>query len=152
MEPKKYKSMIKKFKVVAEPTAFPKTKITASNDAYNVIKEFYSEDIEIYESFFILTLNQSHITTGYAKISQGGIAGTVVDATMLANFAISNLAKGVIIAHNHPSGNMNPSEQDRALTKRLKEGLKFLDTSLLDHLILSPYDNEFYSFADNGLI
>ncbi len=131
-------------------TTFPKVQIKTSNDAYNFIKQLYTDDIEIYESFFILLLNNAAQTIGFAKISQGGITSTVVDTRMVAKIAIESLAISVVLAHNHPSGKLKPSDQDRSLTKKIKEGLKLLDISVLDHLILSS--ESYMSFADECLL
>lgn len=117
---------------------FPQVQIKSSADAYEVIKQFWHDDIEIYESFFILLLNRANKTIGWAKLSQGGITGTVVDVKILAKYVIDSLASGVILAHNHPSGNLKASETDIALTKKVKEALMNLDTHLVDHLILTP--------------
>lgn len=116
---------------------FPQQKIHTPQDAANFIRQFYSDDIEIWESVFLLTLNRNNVTTGFAKISQGGTAGTVIDVKIIAKYAVDNLASGVILAHNHPSGNLTPSQQDIAITKKIKEGLKLLDIELCDHIILT---------------
>ena len=129
---------------------FPSKKITSSKDGYEFISQFYLDDISIFESFFLLTLNNSNETTGYFKISQGGITGTVVDIRIIAKYAIENLATGVILAHNHPSGKLVPSEQDRQITKKIKEALKMFDIQVLDHLILT--EQSYYSFADEGIL
>ncbi len=126
---------------------FKKVKITSSKDAYQVIKQFYHEDIEIYESFFILLLNRANETTGYAKISQGGITGTVVDTKIIAKYCIDTLASSVVLAHNHPSGNLSPSDADNKITLKIKKALEYIDTVVLDHLIITKKD--YYSFADN---
>jgi DNA repair protein RadC len=131
-------------------TEFPKVSITNSMDAYNFIKQFYSDDIEIFESFFILLLNRANKTIAYAKISQGGVAGTVVDVKIIAKYAVDCLASSVILAHNHPSGNKLPSEGDLIITNKAKEGLKLLDINVQDHLIITS--NDFYSFADNYIL
>ena len=102
------------------------------------------------ESFFILFLNQAHNTTGYAKIIQGGIAGTVVDPMIIARFAADNLARAAIIAHNHPSGHTRPSDADINLTEKIKNVLSFLDCKLIDHIILTEDPSVYYSFADEG--
>ena len=133
-----------------DPTQFERIKINSSNDSANYIRQFYSDDIEIYESFFILLLNRQNKTIGYAKISQGGVAGTVVDAKILLKYVVDTLASAVILCHNHPSGNLNPSTQDIELTKKLSQAIKLVDSQVLDHIILTP--DSFYSFADNGLI
>ena len=132
------------------PSSFEKVKIISSNDAFKVIKQFYFDDIDIFESFFILCLNRNNQTIAYAKISQGGVAGTVVDIKIIAKYAIDCLASGVILAHNHPSGNLKPSNEDLAITKRIKEGLKILDISVLDHLILTSQG--YLSFGDEGIL
>ena len=132
------------------PSNFEKVKIVSSKDAFNVIKQFYFDDIDIFESFFILCLNRNNQTIAYAKISQGGVAGTVVDIKLIAKYAIDCLASGVILAHNHPSGDLKPSNEDLAITKRIKEGLKILDISVLDHLILTSQG--YLSFGDEGIL
>ena len=132
------------------PSNFEKVKIISSNDAFQIIKQFYFDDIDIFESFFILCLNRNNQTIAYAKISQGGVAGTVVDIKLIAKYAIDCLASGVILAHNHPSGNLKPSNEDLAITKKVKEGLKILDISVLDHLILTSQG--YLSFGDEGIL
>lgn len=127
---------------------FPAKRILSTDDATNFIRQFYSDDIEVFESSFILLLNQSNTTIGYAKISQGGITGTVIDIRIVLKYAIESLATGIIICHNHPSGNIDPSEQDRLLTRKLNEAVKLFDIRLLDHIILTK-DNS-YSFTENN--
>ena len=84
------------------------------------------------------------------KLSQGGISGTVTDVRIVMKKAIETLASGIIVSHNHPSGNLNPSESDTKITQKIKEAGGLLDIQLLDHLIIS--DKDYYSFADNGLL
>jgi DNA repair protein RadC len=103
---------IKLFELKKIQTEFPSVKITTPDQAADFIRQFYFDDIEIFESFFILLLNQGNKTIGYAKISQGGISGTVVDVRIIAKYAIEALATSVILAHNHPSGNLTPSQAD----------------------------------------
>lgn len=147
---KEYKSILPEFYLGKKESALKKVKISSSMDAADYIRNFYHEDIGIYESFFMLILNRANTTVGYVKISQGGIAGTVADISLIAKYAVNSLASGVIIAHNHPSGNKAPSINDQNLTKRVKEALKLFDISLLDHVILTP--DSYYSFADEGII
>jgi len=141
---------IKEISLKFTKTEFDRKKITNSKDAADMIKKFYSCDINIYESFFILLLNRNSTTIGFAKISQGGVAGTVVDIKLIAKYAIDCLASAVILAHNHPSGNIRPSDNDIQLTKKAKEALKILDVCVHDHIILA--DDKFYSFAEEGLM
>jgi DNA repair protein RadC len=133
-----------------DPTNFERVKITSSDVSANYIRQFYGDDLEIFESFFILLLNRQNKTIGYAKISQGGVAGTVVDAKIIIKYIVDTFASAVILCHNHPSGNLNPSNQDLEITKKLAQAAKLVDSQVLDHIILTP--DSFYSFADNGLI
>lgn len=129
-------------------------KVSTSNGAAEYLRDivYQNDSIDIKEYFFCIALNQGNKVIAHMKISEGGITQTSVDVRLVAKFLIDNLATGCIISHNHPSGNMIPSNADKELTKKLKEGLKFLDISLLDHIILSGIDNDYYSFADEGLI
>jgi len=145
---KTYKSKISEYSLKYTKSEIQKTKVTTSESASNVIRKFYFDDINIYESFFILLLNRANNTTGFAKISQGGTAGTCVDIKIIAKYAIESLSSSVIICHNHPSGNITPSEVDINITKKIKDALLLLDIRLTDHIILS--ENDYYSFADNG--
>jgi DNA repair protein RadC len=129
---------------------FPKKKISSSKDSAEFIRQFYKDDIAIFESFFLLLLNQSNNTIGYAKISQGGISGTIVDVRIIAKYAVESLATAVILCHNHPSGNLKPSEADLKITDKTKTALKFLDIIVLDHIILT--EENYYSFSDEGKI
>jgi DNA repair protein RadC len=130
---------------------FQSIQIKSSHDAYNYVLNFYHQDIELYESFFILLLNKANRTIGFAKISQGGQAGTVVDIQIILKYMIDTLSTGIIIIHNHPSGNTLPSKADKNLTQKIKEAVKLFDCSLLDHLIITP-ENNYLSFADEGII
>lgn len=127
---------------------FPKVKIGGSADVEAFVRQFYGDDLEIFESMFLLMLNRANNTVGYAKISQGGVAGTVVDIKIIAKYALDSLASSVILCHNHPSGNTQPSQQDIAITKKCKDALGLFEISLLDHLILTAESS--YSMADNG--
>ena len=145
---KTYKSTISEYSLKYTKSEIQKTKITTSESASNVIRKFYFDDINIYESFFILLLNRANNTTGFAKISQGGTAGTVVDIKIIAKYAVESLSSAVIICHNHPSGNKQPSDADLNITRKIKDALLLLDIKLIDHIIIT--ENDFYSFADNG--
>ena len=145
---KTYKSTISEYSLKYTKSQIQKTKVTTSESASNVIRKFYFDDINIYESFFILLLNRANNTTGFAKISQGGTAGTVVDIKIIAKYAVDSLSPNVIICHNHPSGNKQPSDADLNITRRIKDAILLLDVKLLDHIIIT--ENDFYSFADNG--
>ncbi|MEO8087538.1 MAG: JAB domain-containing protein [Bacteroidota bacterium] len=124
--------------------------ITTSKDAEEILRNIWSDDIELREEFYMLVLNRANRVLGYYLISQGGIAGTVVDSKLVFSVALKCHASGIILAHNHPSGNTKPSPQDLDLTKKLVAGGKLLEISVLDHLILTA--ESFYSFADEGMM
>jgi DNA repair protein RadC len=140
---------IKLFELKKIQTEFPSVKLTDAKITSDFIRNFYSDDIGIFESSFILLLNNSMKTIGYAKISQGGITGTVIDVRIVAKYAIESLATNVIIAHNHPSGKLLPSESDLQITKKLFSALKTLDIVLQDHIILT--EESYYSFMENNI-
>lgn len=131
-----------------EDSQFEKVKISSSQHAADYMKKFYHDDIEIYESFFILLMNRANETIGYAKISQGGITSTTVDVKIIAKYVVDSLASAVILAHNHPSGVLKPSNSDIQITDKIKSAMKYFDTTILDHLILTREGH--YSLADNG--
>jgi DNA repair protein RadC len=101
-----------------------------------------------HEEFWVLLLNKSNKIIDRIKVSQGGVGGTVVDPKLVLKHAVERLASAVIVVHNHPSGNPQPSDKDIALTEKLKNAAQLFDISLLDHVIVT--DGECYSFADNG--
>ena len=98
----------------------------------------------------LVTLNNNNQTTGFMKISQGGITGTVVDVRIIAKYAIDNLATGIILAHNHPSGKLHASDADIQITKKVKEAMKLFDVQVLDHIILT--ETAYLSFQDEGIM
>jgi DNA repair protein RadC len=103
-----------------------------------------------YEEFWIILVNRANKIIEKKRISTGGVSGTVADPRIIFKMAIESLASGIILCHNHPSGNLNPSEADIQLTKKLKEGGKYLDVQVLDHIIIT--ESGFYSFADEGIM
>jgi DNA repair protein RadC len=122
--------------------------IKCSKDVADIFQPLLSD--LLHEEFWILFLNRSNRVINRMKLSQGGISGTVTDVRMVMKKAIEVLASGIIVCHNHPSGNLSPSESDNKITQKIKEAGNLLDIQLLDHLIIS--DKDYYSFADNGLI
>lgn len=147
---KKYDNKMVEYSLKKKHTDFMRTQITCSTNAYDVVRKFYGDDLTIYESFFILLLDRGNNTIGYVKISQGGIVGTVVDSKLIAKYCINSLASGVILAHNHPSGNRKPSPQDIELTDKLKEVMKLIGSQILDHIIIT--EDGYSSMADDGMI
>ncbi|MEY5040629.1 MAG: repair protein RadC [Bacteroidota bacterium] len=122
------------------------TKISSSNDAYQILKSNLC-DLP-HEEFWILLLNRANVPVKKIKLSKGGVAGTVVDVKIIVKEAINELASGIIIFHNHPSGNLDPSTADIQITKKIKEALLLVEINLLDHIIITP--KSYYSFADEG--
>jgi DNA repair protein RadC len=129
---------------------FESVKVTTSKGAEEYARKFYFDDLEIYESMFLMLLNRSNMIIGWVKISQGGIASTVCDIKIMLKYAIETLASGIILVHNHPAGTPSPSQQDILLTEKVCESAKLLDITLIDHVILAK--EKYYSFADEGRI
>jgi len=123
-------------------------KISNSSNAHEILRNLWNDQIDLYESFYILLLNRANKVLGYRCISQGGISGTVVDPKAIFQAALLTNASNIILAHNHPSGTLIPSEADEMITKKIKAAGEFLEIQVLDHLILG--DDSFFSFADEG--
>lgn len=121
-----------------------KPKISCSRDVYDIMHPVLA-DLP-YEEFWILLLNRGNKVIMNQKISQGGIAGTIIDTRLIMKSAIDQLASSIILCHNHPSGNKLPSGQDKNITQKLKEAGKVMDIPVLDHIIVT--DGGYYSFAD----
>ncbi len=125
-------------------------RITNSELAFQYLSDtFNHETIACQEQFNVLFINHAHLPIGFYKASVGSNTATVVDIKLLMGLAIKSLSSGIIIAHNHPSGNLQPSENDIQLTKKIKDACALFEINLLDHLILSPCGGK-YSFADNS--
>lgn len=141
---------INTYKIVKQSTEIKTAKISSSSDAAKFIRNFYFEDIEVFESFFIMFLNRANDVEGYVKISQGGIVGSVVDVKILCKYALDSLCQSVILTHNHPSGNTQPSQADKNITEKVKKALQLFEISVLDHIIISK--DSYLSFADEGIL
>lgn len=123
-----------------------KPKIKSSKDVYNIMRnnlEYLS-----HEQFWILHLSRANIVTSMDCISTGGTASTVVDVKMVMKSAIDKLSSALILVHNHPSGNMTPSNDDMTLTQKIIQAAKYMDIRVLDHIIIGQ--GKYYSFADEG--
>ncbi|MBB6324508.1 DNA repair protein RadC [Algoriphagus iocasae] len=126
-------------------------KVKSSKDAYKILLENWEEGtINLFEEFKILLLNSGNKVKGIVPISQGGIAGTLVDPKIVFGVALKSACRSIILAHNHPSGNTNPSQVDIALTEKMVKVGKLLDLEVIDHIIVTS--NGHYSFADEGMI
>ena len=130
-----------------ETEVVKRDKITSSKDVFDIMKPIM---IDLpHEEFWLLVLNRANLVIKKEMISRGGVAGTVVDTKIVFKTAIENYASSIIICHNHPSGNLKPSEADIKITKNIKDAGKLMEIPLLDHLIIT--ENEFYSFSDEGM-
>ncbi|SDL46407.1 RadC family protein [Chryseobacterium taihuense] len=125
-----------------------KPQISGSLDAYNVLR-LHLSDLRT-EEFWAVFLNQSNKVIHIAQLTQGGISQSIVDVRVLFKTALEHFSTGIIVAHNHPSGNKKPSTEDINITKKIKDAGNLMNIQLLDHLIITQ--NAYLSFADEGLL
>jgi DNA repair protein RadC len=125
--------------------------VSSTQSAYDIlIAAWDANKIEMVEQCYVLLLNRSNYCIGISNIGTGGITGCVVDPKIVFATALKANATGIILAHNHPSGNLKPSNADIHLTQKIREAGKFLDLSLMDHMIVTPQG--YYSFAEEGML
>jgi DNA repair protein RadC len=142
---------ISEIKVSYTPVKMLHAKLKDSRFVYEILLSKWSDKIiELQEEFKILYLNNANEILGIYPMSKGGVSGTVVDVRLIFSVALKCNASAIILAHNHPSGNLKPSESDKVLTRKIKQASDFLDVKLLDHLIISKAS--YYSFADEGIL
>lgn len=122
--------------------------INSSRDAYELFYPYLADCL--YEGFWVMFLNRANARMSINNISEGGQAGTVADPKKIFKMALGQNAASIILCHNHPSGNLKPSDADIRLTRKLKEAGQMLDLPVLDHLIIG--DEKYYSFADEGML
>ena len=135
-----------KFKIAESP------KISSSNLAFETLYSNWNlNKIGVQEEFKVMLLNNSNRVKGIFLLSSGGITATLVDVRILFAVVLKSLSTGIIICHNHPSGNLTPSTADKNLTQKIKKAGEILDVKLLDHIILTP-NRQYFSFADEGLL
>ena len=145
---------IQEMEVVYLPTKLTSSNETISNSAsaYQVFKQLFNPNtISYQEECMVIYLNHASRIIGAQKLSRGGINATIVDIRIILATALKSLSTAIIIAHNHPSGKLVPSDGDKNMTKQLGEACKLMELTLLDHLIISP-DSGYLSFADDGLM
>lgn len=129
-----------------EAEVVAREKISCSRDAFMIFRSTMGD--QPYEEFWILILNKANRIVRKCCISEGGISGTVVDPKKIFKIALDKHASSIILGHNHPSGNLQPSEADQKITRKIKDAGNMLDIAVLDHLIIG--ENGYYSFADQG--
>ncbi len=125
-----------------------KPQVTSSRDAYDYVLPFFQ--YLPHEEFYVLLMSRSNQILKHVQISKGGVSGTVVDSKIVFKAAIEELASGIILCHNHPSGNLKPSQSDIDLTNKIQKAGQALDIQVFDHLIIT--NESYYSFADEGLM
>ena len=123
-------------------------RINCSKDTEEIFRIIWSDQMELREEFYMLALNRANKVLGWYRISEGGTSSTVVDAKLVSSIALNCNASAIVLAHNHPSGNLKPSQADKDLTRQLKDGGKLLEISDIDHLILTA--ESYLSFADEA--
>ncbi len=140
-----------KLKYSSRVSASDRPQVRCSSHALELFRESWDkETIELYEECKLMLLNRANKVLGIAQISQGGISGTVTDVRIILQYALKANASGIILCHNHPSGNVEPSEADNRITSKLKEAAIIHDITLLDHLIIT--NDGYYSMADMGYL
>ena len=131
--------------------ASERQQLTSSTEAYKLLRQVYDpETIEYRESFKVILLNRQNRVIGVTSMAEGGIDKVLVDVRMIFQAALLANASGIIISHNHPTGCLHPSEEDRKLTGAIREGGKLINIILLDHLIVTS--EGYFSFADEGIL
>ncbi len=134
-----------KFKASERPV------VSNSKQVCDIFRQSWDENkIELQEQFKIMLLNRANRVLGIYAVSSGGIAGTMADPKLIFAAALKTGASSIVLAHNHPSGNLKPSEADFRITTKIKDGGKLLDIGVYDHLIITA--DSYFSFADEGLI
>ena len=148
---KEYKVTIPELSLKYKTSETKKIKITSPKDTYNYAKELFDADlIEYREEVIVIFCNRANNTTGFMKISSGGVAGSIVDNKMILSSALLAGSSNILLAHNHPSNNTEPSSSDKHITEKLKDAANLLDINLLDHVIVGS--DSYFSFAEEGLI
>ena len=147
----KQKSQVSEIQVSYTPNLLVDMSIKNSKKSFELmLNEWEQDKLQMQEEAKILLLNRNNNVLGIYSLAKGGLTSCVVDVRIILSIALKTLATGIILVHNHPSGNLKPSQADLDITKKLKQSCDLLDISFLDHLIITK-DN-YFSFADEGLI
>ncbi len=152
----KTKLTISDVELIYKKTELPAVKIMQSSDAVEPCRSTIPDGQIAHREFFgMLMLNRANRILRKCIVSMGGVSTTVVDPKIVMQFALLANASGIILFHNHPAGDVKPSQQDIQLTKRIGDACSIMDVSLLDHIIISSYPEaspNYFSFADDGLL
>ena len=142
---------IAEIELIYKPSISDKPIISSPLDAYNVFMDFYPKDtLHLQEHFLVAYLNRFNRVLGVLLHSSGGLTGTIADVRLIFGTALKAAASGIIISHNHPSGQLKPSPKDKDVTKRTRDAGDLLDIKLLDHIIVG-HEGHYLSFSDEGL-
>lgn len=142
---------IAEIELVYKPSISNKPIISSPLDANNVFINFYPKDtLHLQEHFFVAYLNRFNRVLGVLHLSSGGITGTIADVRLIFGTALKAAASGIIISHNHPSGQLKPSVKDKEITTKIRDAGDLLDIKLLDHIIVG-HEGHYLSFSDEGL-
>lgn len=145
-------NMLSEISLKYKTSGFKRQKVDSPSVLHEIFTELYDGDtIGLFEEGYVL-FTKSLFTTGFIRLSTGGINGTVMDVRLIMAMALISGSTGIVIAHNHPSGNMTPSESDKNVTDKLKQCCSYHDIQLIDHIILSGCDDKYFSFAEEGLL
>lgn len=143
-------SIVAEIQISYKPAISDKPIIKSALDAYTIMRKYFNPDTIAYkEQLVIMYLNSAGRVIGVYGLSEGGTKFTIADIKIVFAIALNTASASFIIAHNHPSGNLKPSQADIELTNRLREATRLMDIKLLDHLIISPFGNEFFSFEND---
>ena len=137
-----------KYELKKIETHHPKIKITCSRDMANLGNKIFGDSIGVRESIYALFLNRGNMVVGFFEIGKVGLSSVVCDLKLLASHALYAMAHNVILIHNHPSGGSEPSKEDDKVTQNIAKGLKVLQIGVLDHIILTEDQENYYSYAD----
>lgn len=143
--------LISEIEVSYNPQRIVEYQISDSSKTYELILSQWNwKEIEMLEEVKVIFLNRNNIVIGVYNLAKGGISQCTVDIRIILAVALKSLSTSIILVHNHPSGNLQPSQSDKEITQNLKEACKMVQIALIDHLIITK--ENYYSFADEGIL
>lgn len=145
-----YRDFVGQLTATYKRTSKPTIKIKSSNDAANFMRDYFDECMDDHEEVKVLHLNRANYVVNVHEVSSGSDTGSMIPIKLILRNAILISTSCIIIFHNHPSSNLNPSEADKKITQKLKKACELLEIQLFDHIILTRED--YFSFADNDLM
>lgn len=141
---------LKRFFIQEKKTKFKSKNVQCMPDVIDLARQIFKKDIGVYESVYIILVNSFLQTTGIAKISQGGLSTSLVDIRLICHYAIATLSTGVVMVHNHPTGNVTASNSDLITCKAVKAALKLLKIQFIDNIIITSENH--LSFKQNNIL